>query len=126
VTPEEVKQKEQRAQAIINQAEEHYQKAEKLIKLGATTGAQTEVEAALKVIDDLDDEMRNNALIVEYYGKLLEKLNNQQNAGTQAPPETQKYEKSELDDLSSVDVSKEKLKGSSSFDCVDIVRVLGC
>jgi len=113
VTPEDVKQKEQRAQAIINQAEEHYQKAEKLIKLGAVTGAQTEVEAALKVIDDLDDETRNNALIVEYYGKLLEKLNNQQNAGTQAPPEVQKYEKSELDDLSTVDINKEKLKSQA-------------
>jgi len=112
-TPEEVKQKEQRAQAIINQAEEHYQKAEKLLKLGATTGAQTEVEAALKVIDDLDEDMRNEALIVEYYGKLLEKLNNQQNAATQAPPETQKYEKSELDELSSLDIDKQKLKAQA-------------
>src|SRR5581483_707060 len=114
LTPEEIKQNEQRAQAVINQAEEHYKKGEELVKKGAINGAGAEFDAALKVIDDLDEDMRNNALVEEYYGKLLEKINNLSAENQQAgPPETQKYEKSELDELSNVDLSKEQLKAQA-------------
>lgn len=97
---------DEQAQEYIKRAETHYQKGEKLYKRGVVLGAQKEFEAALKVITALDLDTRSHSLIEAYHNELVEKINKVQ-GGDKAD---QKYEQSNLDEISAIDLKKEKLR----------------